>query len=126
MQWFKRPLKLLGILTALLGAAGIVASLGYLLFLGMIVIGIGLVLFVADVVVQRHIEQHWRFRTRISLSVAYLLLMAWVYADSQKHNTIIFPKGFSGEAGIIFGVKGYPPLPETEWWEKRIAIPSTD
>lgn len=41
----------------------------------------------------------------------------------QEHNAIIFPKDFQGQAGIIFGIEGYPELPQTRFWKKIIYIP---
>jgi hypothetical protein len=41
----------------------------------------------------------------------------------QEHNYLIFPKDFKGQAGIIFGIKGYPELPKTKFWKKTIIIP---
>lgn len=40
-----------------------------------------------------------------------------------EHNAIIFPDNYKGQAGIIFGIKGYPPLKETKFWKKTIEIP---
>ncbi|MBK9630989.1 MAG: hypothetical protein IPO62_07960 [Saprospiraceae bacterium] len=36
---------------------------------------------------------------------------------------MIFPKDFRGQAGIIFGIEGYPELPKTKFWKKTISIP---
>lgn len=52
--------------------------------------------------------------------MAFLAYMEW-----QEHNYIIFPKNFKGQAGIIFGIEGYPGLPKTEFWKKTIKIPDT-
>lgn len=41
----------------------------------------------------------------------------------QEHNYLIFPKDFKGQAGIIFGIEGYPELPKTKFWKKTIIIP---
>ena len=40
-----------------------------------------------------------------------------------EHNAIIFSDNYKGQAGIIFGIKGYPPLKETKFWKKTIEIP---
>lgn len=41
----------------------------------------------------------------------------------QEHNYIVFPKEYKGQAGIIFGIEGYPELPKTKFWKKTINIP---
>lgn len=41
----------------------------------------------------------------------------------QEHNAIVFPNKFTGQAGIIFGIEGYPELPKTEFWKKTIYVP---
>lgn len=57
------------------------------------------------------------------LTVAYLILAFVTYMKWQEHNAIVFPKNFKGQAGIIFGIEGYPELPETKFWKKTINIP---
>jgi len=41
----------------------------------------------------------------------------------QEHNFLIFSKDFQGQAGIIFGIEGYPELPRTKFWKKTIVFP---
>lgn len=57
------------------------------------------------------------------LTIAYLALAFFTYMKWQEHNYIIFSKKFKGQAGIIFGIKGYPELPKTKFGKKTINIP---
>jgi hypothetical protein len=97
---------------------------GYLIVLGLIFIGVGLILFGIDFLVKKSQMSKRAFWTLQSvLSISYLLFAFVTYMKWQEHNYIIFPKDFKGEAGIIFGMEGYPELPETKFWKKTISIP---
>lgn len=61
--------------------------------------------------------------TQYTLAIHYLCLCFWMYMKQGEHNAIIFPDNYKGQAGIIFGIKGYPPLKETKYWKKTIEIP---
>ncbi|MDG4951143.1 leucine-rich repeat domain-containing protein [Weeksellaceae bacterium KMM 9724] len=118
------PLKICGFLTILLGIAVAILTLGYLIILALYFIGIGLLLYLIDFVLKRNISNKQIFKiSQTSLTIVYLLFSAWTYLKWQEHNEITFPKEFSGEAGIIFGIENYPQLPETEFWTKKITIP---
>lgn len=119
------PLKVFGFITILLGLAAAILTLGYLLVLGLIFIGVGLVLYLIDFLLKTLFKDNRKFwKAQVIVSIAYLLFASWTYLEWQEHNEIIFPKNFKGQAGIIFGIKGYPPLPPTKFWKKRIEIPS--
>lgn len=118
------PLKICGFLTILLGIAIAILTLGYLVILGLYFIGIGLILYLIDFILKRNVSNKQILKiSQISLTIIYLLFSAWTYLKWQEHNEITFPKEFSGEAGIIFGIENYPKLPETEFWTKKITIP---
>lgn len=118
------PLKICGFLTILLGIAVAILTLGYLVILGLYFIGIGLILYLIDFILKRNVSNKQIFKiSQISLTIIYLLFSGWTYLKWREHNEITFPKEFSGEAGIIFGIENYPKLPETEFWTKKITIP---
>lgn len=120
------PLKICGFLTILLGIAVAVLTLGYLVILGLYFIGIGLILYLIDFILKRNAINKRIFKiSQISLTIIYLLFSTWTYLKWQEHNQISFPIEFSGEAGIIFGIENYPQLPETEFWTKKITIPTS-
>ncbi len=99
-------------------------TFGYLLVLGLTVIGVGLILYLVDYLLKicfKNRKKLWT--TQFIASIAYLLFTCWTYLKWQEHNEIVFPSNFKGQAGIIFGIKGYPPLPSTKYWKKRIEIP---
>lgn len=118
------PLKVLGLLTILLGLAVAILTFGYLIVLGLILIGVGLFVYFINYLTTRLLTKKRAFWTAQSiLTVAYLILAFVTYMKWQEHNAIVFPKDFKGQAGIIFGIEGYPELPETKFWKKTINIP---
>jgi hypothetical protein len=118
------PLKILGLLTILLGLITAITTYGYLIVLGLILVSVGLLVYVIDFLFNKFQKSKKSFWTLQSvLSVAYLLFAFITYMKWQEHNYIVFPKGFKGEVGIIFGIEGYPELPETKFWKKTINIP---
>lgn len=118
------PLKICGFLTILLGIVVAIMTLGYLIILGLCFVGIGLILYFIDFIIKRNVSNKQILKvSQISLTIIYLLFSAWTYLKWQEHNQITFPKEFSGEAGIIFGIENYPQLPETKFCAKKIAIP---
>jgi len=120
---FNSALRTLGFLTILFAIA-VTALTDYFVFVGLYVLGFGLLLFIIDFLVTRFIKDRKVFWwTQLVLTITYLLLCFWVYMKWQEHNAIVFPDNFKGQAGIIFGIEGYPPLPETKFWKKIIEFP---
>lgn len=118
------PLKTFGVLTILLGLSVAILTYGYLVILGLYFIGAGLILYLVDHIIPRFFKNKRPFwAAQWILSVCYLLFASWVYLKWQEHNSIIFPKNYKGQAGIIFGIEGYPKLPETKFWTKTIKLP---
>ncbi len=118
------PLKILGLLTILLGLTVAILTFGYLIVLGLIFIGVGLNVYFIDYLSIRLLKKKRAFWTAQSiLTAAYLILAFVTNMKWQEHNAIVFPKDFKGQAGIIFGIEGYPELPETKFWKKTINIP---
>jgi hypothetical protein len=118
------PLKILGLLTIILGLAAAILTLGYLIIVGLIFIGVGLSVYLIDILTRklsRNKRSFWV--TQSILTVAYLILAFVTYMKWQEHNAIVFPKDFKGQAGIIFGIEGYPELPKTKFWKKTIQFP---
>ena len=121
---FNSALRTLGFLTILFAIAVTVLTGGYGLFLGLYVLGVGILIYIIDFLVTRFIKDRKVFwRAPLVLTITYLLFCIWVYMMWQEHNAIIFPDNFKGQAGIIFGIEGYPPLPETKFWKKTIEFP---
>jgi hypothetical protein len=118
------PLKLIGLLTILLGLALAILTLGYLIVLGLIFIGVGLIVYFVDNLTRRLFKKKETFWTaQYVLTAAYLILAFITYMKWQEYNAIVFPKAFTGQAGIVFGIEGFPALPETKFWKKTINIP---
>ena len=121
---FGSALKTLGFLTILLAIPTTILFGGWAIVLALYIIGVGLILYLADYLINYLVKNRKVFwRVQFSLGTIYLLLCIWTYMEWQEHNKIIFPKGFHGQAGIIFGVDKYPELPETKLWKRTIYIP---
>jgi hypothetical protein len=121
---FGSALKTLGFLTILISIPISILFGGWAIFLVLYIIGVGLLLYIVDFVTNYLIKGRKVFwRVQFTLATTYLLLCIWTYMEWQKHNAIIFPKGFHGQAGIVFGVERYPELPKTRFWKRTIQIP---
>lgn len=118
------PLKILGLLSVLLGLTIAILTGGYLIILGAYFIGFALLLFIFDWLTKKTKTRKAYWISQIALSVAYVAFLTFSYLDWNKHNLIIFPNEFQGDGGIVFGIEGYPELPEMEYWVRTIEIPS--
>lgn len=120
---FGTPLKVLGFITILIGL--FFTSLFLTLsLLGPIIIVIGLFLYLFDAVLRRFAANSQKLRTaQFVFSGLYLMFCVWSFLKITEHNSIIFPSNYQGEAGIIFGIKGFPALPKTIFGGKTIEIP---
>jgi hypothetical protein len=102
-----------------------VLTFSYFFFIGIYLLGIGLLIYLVDYLTFRLIGNKRVYKTtQTILTIAYLVLAFVTYMDWQEHNYIVFQKNFKGQAGIIFGIEGYPELPETKFWKKTIEIPN--
>lgn len=120
---FGTPLKVLGFITILLGLFLTVLFFFFGL-LGPIAVAVGLFLYLFDATLKRFAASGQKFRTaQTAFSVLYLMFCVWSFLKITEHNSIVFPANYQGEAGIIFGIKGYSPLPETSFGRKTIEIP---
>ncbi len=120
---FGKPLKVLGFLTILLGLFLTFLFL-YFDILGPIAVVIGLLLYLFNAILERFIVSGKKFSAaQIASVILYLCFCSWAFLKLFEHNSIVFPGRYQGEAGIIFGIKGYPPLPETNFGRKIIEIP---
>lgn len=123
---FGSALKTLGFLTILLSIPITILFGGWGFFLVLYIIGVGLLLYIVDFAISFFFKDRKVFwRVQITLGTIYILLCAWTYMKWQEHNAIIFPKDFQGQTGIIFGIEGYPELPQTKFWKKTITIPES-
>lgn len=119
------PLKILGLLSVTLGLAVAILTGGYLIILGAYFIGFALLLFLLDWLtkIAKTKKIYWISQTLLSL--VYIAFLTFSYLDWTKHNLIVFPTDFQGDGGIVFGIKGYPELPEMKYWKRTIKIPSS-
>lgn len=118
------PLKIIGLLTVLFGLTIAILTYGYLIVLGLIFIVVGLIVYFIDYLTKRlSSNRNFFWASQSTLTVAYLIIAFVTYMKWQEHNYIILPKNFKGQAGIIFGIEGYPELPKTKYWKKTISIP---
>jgi cell fate (sporulation/competence/biofilm development) regulator YmcA (YheA/YmcA/DUF963 family) len=117
------PLKILGLLTAVFGLLGML-TFSYLFYVGIYLLGIGVLIYFIDYITLRLLRNKNKYWiTQSILTTTYLILAFMTYMKWQEHNYIIFSKEFKGQAGIIFGIEGYPELPETKLWKKTINMP---
>ncbi len=118
------PLKILGLLTIILGLAVTISTWGYLIVLGLVFTGVGLSVYLIDILTRKLSKNQRNFwATQSILTAAYLILAFVTYMKWHEHNVIVFPKDFKGQAGIIFGIEGYPELSKTKFWKKTIRFP---
>jgi len=117
------PLKIIGLLTAIFGLLGVL-TFSYFFFVGIYLVGIGLFIYLIDYLTLKLLKDKKKYWiTQSILATTYLILAFVTYMKWQEHNYIIFPKEFKGQAGIFFGIEGYPELPKTNFWKKTISIP---
>lgn len=96
---------------------------GYLVILGGYFIGFALILFLINWLTKKVDRKPVYHSLQYLFSISYLLFLTLSYLDWNKHLLIIIPKDFQGESGIIFGINGYPELPEMKYWEQKIVLP---
>lgn len=118
------PIKILGLLSVVLGLTVAILTGGYLIFLGAYFIGFALLLFLLDWLTKKTKTKKAFWISQIAVSVAYVVFLSFSYLDWNKHNLIVFPNDFQGDGGIVFGIEGYPELPKMNNWKRTIEIPS--
>jgi len=120
---FNSPLKILGLLTVIFGLLGVL-TFSYFFFVGIYFVGIGLLIYLIDFLTHKFLKNKKTYWITQSIFATTYIIIAFVsYMKWQEHNYLIFPKDFKGQAGIIFGIRGYPELPKTKFWKKTIIIP---
>ena len=119
------PLKIFGLLSVVLGLTVAILTGGYLIILGAYFIGFALLLFLLDWLTKKTKTRKAYWVSQVVLSVAYVAFLTFSYLDWNKHNLIVFPNEFQGDGGIVFGIEGYPELPEMKYWVRTIEIPSS-
>ncbi len=118
------PLKILGFLSVILGLTVAILTGGYLIILGAYFIGFALLLFLLDWLTKKTKTSKAFWISQAVLSLSYIAFLTFSYLDWNKHNLIVLPSEFQGDGGIVFGIEGYPELPEMEYWVRTIEIPS--
>lgn len=117
------PLKILGFITIVIGLIAVL-TLSYFTFWGIYLIGIGLIIYFIDYLIFILTNNKKVYSTiQLVLTASYFIFVLVSYMNWQEHNYIVFPKGFKGQAGIIFGIEGYPELSKTKFWKKTINFP---
>lgn len=119
------PLKILGILSVILGLTVTILTGGYLIILGAYFIGFALLLFLLDWLTKKTKTSKAYWISQVVLSLSYMAFLTFSYLDWNKHNLIVFPNEFQGDGGIVFGIEGYPELPEMKYWVRTIELPSS-
>lgn len=119
------PLKILALLSVLLGLTVAILTGGYLIILGAYFIGFALLLFLLHWLTKKTKTRKAYWISQVVLSFAYVAFLTFSYLDWNKHNLIVFPNEFQGEGGIVFGIEGYPELPKMRYWVRTIEIPSS-
>ncbi|RPD44400.1 hypothetical protein DRJ53_16925 [Paracnuella aquatica] len=121
----KAPLKFMALLAVLLGTTIAVFTVGYLLIPGLFFVVLGLFIYFIDFLTRKMFAKRSLYlAAQYILSILFTLFFIIVCLQWQEHNEIVFPSEFQGQAGIIFGVAGYPKLPETKFWKKKIVVPA--
>ncbi|MCC9167684.1 leucine-rich repeat domain-containing protein [Pontibacter harenae] len=118
------PLIILGLLSVVLGLTVAILTGGYLIILGAYLIGFALFLFLLNWLTKKTKTRKAYWILQVVLSVTYIAFLTFSYLDWNKHNLIVFPTGFQGDGGIVFGIEGYPELPEMSYWKRTIEVPS--
>lgn len=118
---FTNPLKILGFVTIITGLVIAIATMGYLLLLSLYIIGVGCLLYLVNYLIIKLSKRHSRYK-QWGLSAVYLVLVAYSYFKWQEHTSFTFPS-HTKNAGIIFGIAGYPELPRTVFWTKKVIFP---
>ena len=119
------PLKILALLSILIGLVISILTGGYLIILGGYFVVFALVLFLVDWLTKK-IERKLIYRTAQYLfSISYLTFLTLSYLDWNKHLLIVIPEDLQGESGIVFGIDGYPELPEMKYWKQKIVLPES-
>ncbi len=117
------PLKILGFITLVIGLIAVL-TLSYFTFWGIYFIGIGLIIYFIDYLIFKLLKSKKVYAIIQVVMIASFFIFAFVsYMNWHEHNYIVFPKGFKGQAGIIFGIEGYPELSKTKFWKKTINFP---
>lgn len=119
------PLKILGLLSVALGLTIAILTYGYLIILGTYFIGFALLLFLLDWLTKKTKTSKAYWISQVVISLSYVAFLTFSYLDWNKHNLIVFPNEFQGDGGIVFGIEGYPELPEMKYWVRTIEIPSS-
>lgn len=119
------PLKILGFLSVILGLTVTILTGGYLIILGAYFIGFALLLFLLDWLTKKTKTSKEYWISQVVLSLSYVAFLTFSYLDWNKHNLIVFPNEFQGDGGIVFGIEGYPEIPEMKYWVRTIEIPSS-
>ncbi len=96
---------------------------GYLVILGGYFIAFALVLFLINWLTKKIERKSVYHSLQYLFSISYLLFLTLSYLDWNKHLLIIIPKNIQGEVGIVFGISGYPELPEMKYWKQKILLP---
>lgn len=120
---FSTPLKIVGFITLSLAAFTLIIG-GFFIFLGLYLLGISIIIYAVDFIIVRFVKNRNIFSIlQLGLSISYVLFCFFYYMKSTEYNSIIFPDNYKGQAGIIFGIEGYPPLKATIFYKKKIEIP---
>jgi Leucine-rich repeat (LRR) protein len=119
------PLKILGFLSVILGLTVAILTGGYLIILGAYFIGFAVLLFLFDWLTKKTKTSKTFWILQVVLSLSYIAFLTLSYLDWNKHNLIVFPNEFQGDGGIVFGIEGYPEIPEMKYWVRTIEIPSS-
>jgi hypothetical protein len=92
------PLKTLCFITFLLAIAVTFATGGYMLFLGLYMIGISLILYLVNYIVAGNAKTKNKFwLTQFLISLVHILLVLWAIMKQGEHNPIYFPNNYKGQ-----------------------------
>ena len=118
------PLKITGFISTLVGLFYIL-GIGYLFFVGLALVGSGIVLFLMDWLSKKAKSKRVYWLIQFFISSPFLVYITHLHLEGYKHNLIVFPDDFKGESGLIFGIEGYPELPGMKSWKRTIEIPES-
>ncbi len=90
----------------------------------LIAIFAGLGFYILDFIITKFIKNKRHLLITQSILLLFIAAGSWLYyLKTLAYTTIILTHKNRQEAAIIFGIKGYPPLPESNWWKITIKIP---
>lgn len=116
-------LRLLALLSIGVGVIAAIVSYGWLILLAAYFIGFAVILFLLDSLTRKTASRALYWSAQGGISLVYVVFLVYAYLDWSKHTVIILSNDFQGSGAIVFGIEGYPELPEMKFWKRSVELP---